>query len=107
MLLKLKQFQEVNKENKELFMLQISVAAQLRDTNTAEEIASRVLKICDEKERFEVLWILADMYKATGNTTNLNDIRKELFLLLEKINENEYVKELYRTRIAETLSEDV
>lgn len=99
--------QEVNKENKELFILQISVAAQLRDTNTAEEIASRVLKICDEKERFEVLWILADMYKATGNTANLDDIRKDLFLLLEKINENEYVKELYRTRIVETLSEDV
>lgn len=94
---------EVNEKNKDIFILQISVAAKLDEVETAERLAGRLKDGCDVREWFDIQWMLADMYQEMGNTNKLGSAREELLVLLERIEEKEYIKERYREQLMKLL----
>lgn len=94
---------EVTDKNKEIFILQISVAAKLHDVEKAEKLTGRLMENGDVRDRFDIQWMLADMYKEIGDTEALGHAREGLLVLLERIEEKEYIKEMYRAQLMEIL----
>lgn len=87
---------EVTEKNKELFILQISVEAKLKNEEMAEKLAKRISENCNERELFDIQCLLADMYKESGNLAKLELMKKELMVSLERMEEKEYIKEMYK-----------
>ncbi len=93
--------QEVTPNNKATYITKLSAAAKLEDTGLAEEIATQLLKDCNTQDEFEIQWILMSLYKDTGNKTAFEKTKEKVLSIIDRIDEKEYIKEMYRKQFTE------
>jgi len=87
------------KENLNIWWQLIHAAAELGEADFAERYMPPVLGVCDEKDEYEFLLCLMNLYRRKHQQDKLMQLQNRLLYLLPKMSFNEYFEETARKEI--------